>query len=119
MKPLKDIDQFLKRFDNFRDGEFRSIEINSPTTITLTLAGQDEARAFDWVSVRLEFSGVSDARVIDESKLALVDMSDGISIISEDEKLAFGVGECYNISNTKSSTCHVQAQAIKFEEGLF
>ena len=119
MKPITNIDEFLKRFNNFKDGEFRSIEVSSPTTMLVTLAGQDNARAFDWISLKLEFNGISDARILDNSKLAFVDMSDGISIINEDTKLAFGIGECYNISNIKSSTCYVECSSIKFEEDLF
>jgi len=46
-------------------------------------------------------------------------MSDGVSIINENNKLAFGIGECYNISNIKSSTCHIECSGIKYEEGLF
>ena len=119
MKPLTNIDEFLKRFNNFKDGEFRSIEVISPTTMLVTLAGQDEARAFDWISKKLEFNNVSDARLLENSKLSLVDMSDGVSIINENNKLAFGIGECYNISNIKSSTCHIECSGIKYEEGLF
>jgi len=119
MKPLTDVDTFLKRFDNFKDGEFRSIEILSPTKMLVTLAGQDEARAFDWISLKLEFNNVTDARVLDNSKLSLVDMSDGISILNENNTLAFGIGECYNASSIKSSSCYIESSSLKFEEGLF
>ena len=119
MKPLTKIDEFLKRFDNFKGGEFRSTEVISPITMLVTLAGQDSARAFDWVSVKLELNNVSDARLIDNSKLTLLDMENGISIISVNDRLAFGIGECYNISSIKSSTCHIECSSIKYEEGLF
>jgi hypothetical protein len=118
LKPLIKIKEFLDRFDNFRDGEFRSIEVITPVTMLVTLAGQDKSREFDWVSVRLEFNGVSDARLLEENKLSLLDMSDGISIL-DDKKLAFGIGECYNISNIKNSSCFIEALNIKYEEGLF
>jgi len=119
MKPLTNIDNFLKRFNNFKDGEFRSIDINSPSSITLTLAAQDNAREFDWISVKIELTGVSDAKVLQNEKLHLIDMSDGISIINENEKLAFGIGECYNISSIKNSICYIECSNIKYEEGLF
>ncbi|WP_455757239.1 hypothetical protein [Sulfurimonas sp.] len=119
MKPITNIEEFLKRFDHFKDGEFRSIEVASPTAMLVTLSGQDSARAFDWVSMKLEFNGVSDARLLDTSKLSLVDMSNGISIIKNNNKLAFGIGECYNISNTRNSTCFILCDSLKYEEGLF
>ena len=119
MKPLTNIDDYLKRFDNFKNGEFRSVEVISPTTMLVTLAGQDSARAFDWVSVKLEFNGVSDASLLENSKLHILNMEDGLSILDIDNKLAFGLGECYNISSIKSSTCHIECLNIKYEEGQF
>jgi len=121
MKPLlaKDLDTFLKRFGYFRDGEFRHVEIISPTTISLTLATQDEARAFDWVTITLEFNGVSDAVLLDNSKLNLVDMGDGISIINENNLFHFGIGKCNNLSSIQTSTCQVVSSSLKYEEGLF
>lgn len=119
MKPLTNIEEFLKRFDNFKGGEFRSIEVISQTVMKITFAGQDGARAYDWVSMSLECHGVSDARLLDASKLSHVDMNDGISIIKDNNNLAFGIGECYNVASIKSSTCFIECSNIKYEEGLF
>lgn len=116
MKPLLNVEAFLKRFNHFKDGEVRSLEVLSPTTMLITLAGQDEARAFDWVSVNLEFSNISDAQLIEDSKLSLIKMSEGISIIKSTDTLAFGIGECKNEAGIKSSTCFIIASNIKFEE---
>ena len=118
MKPLTNIDEFLKRFNNFRDGELRSIEIISATML-VTLAGQDEARSFDWITVKLEFSNVSDARLLDDKKLSLVDMHNGVSIINDENILAFSIGECYNLSSIKNSVCYILSSSIKYEEDLF
>ena len=119
MRPLTDINDFLKRFDNFKDAEFRSLEVISATKIQAIFAGQDSARDFDWVSMKLEFNGVSDAKLSENSKLSLVDMSYGINIIFNNDKFAFCLGECYNMSNIKNSICFIIADNIKYEEGLF
>ena len=121
MKPLSvnSIESFLKRFDNFRDGELRSIKILSPTSMLITLAGQDTAREFDWISMQFEFSNINNANLIEDSKLSLVDMSDGISIINVENQFAFGIGKCYNISSVKSSTCYIISSDLKYQEDLF
>ena len=121
MKPLlaKNLAGFLERFDNFKNGELRSIEVISPTTMLVTLAGQDTAREFNWISVGLEFTGVSDARLLENSKLSLVDMDDGVSIIHENNKFAFGLGESYNISSIQNSTCQLVSSGLKYQEGEF
>ena len=100
-KPLTNTKEFLKRFNNFKDGEFRSIEIISPTTIIITLAGQDEARGFDWISVKLELNGINDARLIDNTKLSLVDMGDGISIVAAENRYILAISKYNTISTIK------------------
>ena len=120
MKPLlaKDLAAFMQRFNNFKDGEFRSLEVISPTTMKITLAGQDEARAFDWISLNLELNGVSDAKLLESSKLHLIDMSEGVNLINDGE-LAFGIGEYDNISSIKNSLCYIICSDIKYQEGNF
>ena len=120
MKPLlaKDLVAFMQRFNNFKDGELRSLEVISPTTMKITLAGQDEVRAFDWISLEIELNGVIDARLLDNSKLHLVDMSDGINLI-HDEYIAFGIGTYNNISNIKNSPYYIICSDIKYQEGIF
>ncbi len=121
MKPLlaTQLDTFLQRFDNFRGGEIRSINVISPTKILMTLAGQDSARDFDWVSIKIEFNSVNDARVIESSKLKFIDMNNGINIINNDNLFAFGINECYNVSSAKNSICFVVCTDLKFQEGAF
>lgn len=121
MKPLykKDLTNFVKRFGNFVDADFRSIEVVSPLQMRVVLGVQDSARAFDWISITLEFSGVSDARLLEQNRLSLLDMSQGANLIHDNDLFAFGLGECYNISTTKSSTCYIISTDLKYEEGLF
>jgi len=109
----------LERFCNFKDAEFRSLDIVSPTEIKLTFATQDSARDFDWIGIELKFSGVIDARLVKENHISLVDMNDGISIIKDKGLFAFGVGERYNISTIKSSSCFIIASSLKYQEGIF
>jgi len=121
MRPLlqTELVKFTKRFANFRDAEIRSLELIAPTQIKLTLALQDEARAFDWITLELEFYGVSDAKLLDESKLSFVDMSEGATLIYDNERFAFAIGECYNISSIKSSILYIIASNIKYKENQF
>jgi hypothetical protein len=121
MKPLdpSKITKFLERFDDFKGSEIRSIEIISPTEIEITLTAQDSARAFDWVSITLHFSSVNDARVVDESKLAYLDMESGVTILKEEGRFAFALGNYSNISTLQDAQLYVIAQSIKYTEGAF
>ena len=119
MKPLTNLKEFLKRFDNFKGGEIRSIEVISVTTILVTLASQDVARDFDWISVKLELNNVLDAKLVDESKLSLIDMEDGITIACNDNRFSFAIGEYPNEASIKNSLCYIKCSTIKYKEGLF
>ncbi|MDY0116032.1 MAG: hypothetical protein RBR59_00470 [Sulfurimonadaceae bacterium] len=121
MRPLQlsEIEPFLKRFDNFKDGEVRCINIITPMQIIISLAAQDAARAYDWINVDLEFNGVEDARVVDNEQLRFIDLSEGVSLIFEDHKIAFALNKCYNISASKNSICYVISASLKYKEGVF
>ena len=121
MRPLlqKEVPAFVERFSHFTDAEIRSLEILSASQIKLTLALQDRARAYDWITLKLLFTGVSDARVPQEHQLSLIDMSEGANMIIEKGNFAFGVGACYNISNIKSSVMFIVATELKYEENKF
>lgn len=119
VKPLlaKDLNSFAQRFGNFIDAELRHVEIVSPTTICITIATQDAARAFDWITLKLEFSGVSEAKLVE--KLSFVDMSEGVTLLYEDNVFAFGISKCSNLSSIKTSTCHIIGADLKYQEGSF
>ena len=121
MKPLlaKDLQSFLKRFGNFVDSEFRHVKIVSQSTINIILAGQDSARGFDWITVEFEFGGVNGARVLENSKLHLIDMSDGVSVLYENDLFTFGIGQYSTSSGLKNSTSFIESSSLKYKEGLF
>lgn len=121
VKPLlkKDLSLFLKRFDGFKDAELRLFEIVSPTIVKITLAVQDSAREFDWITIKLELSEIIDARLLENSKLPHVDMSDGITIIFTQSQVAFGIGNYDNFSNITNSACYIKAASIKYQEDSY
>lgn len=121
MKPLlaKDVRALLLRFDNFKGAELITIRILAPTNIQLNIRAQDRHRDFNWIQLTFDFNEVVDAKIIDDSKLSFVDMSDGISIDNKDSKFAFGIGDGYNISNISDSICFFIAKSIKYKESIF
>jgi len=121
MKPLlqKDITPFLERFCHFQDSEISSLEIISPSEIELTLTTQDKAKEYDWCTIVLLFSGISDAKLLNNAQLTHISMDDGISLMIEDNNFAFALGACYNIATLKNSSCYLIAKYIKYEERPF
>ncbi|MFT7859750.1 MAG: hypothetical protein ABXS93_02315 [Sulfurimonas sp.] len=121
MKPLTQtaLAEFLERFEYFKDAELRSVEVIDPFEIKVVIAVQDKARAFDWITIELLFSGVTAANLVEENQLSYIDMDTGANIIFNENQFAFGIGECYNISNIKSSSLYVISETLKYQEGEF
>ena len=117
MKPLlkTELDSFNDRFCNFVDAELRNVDITSPTTMLVKVATQDKNKEFDWITLELEFNGVSDAKLIDDSKLSLVDMGEGANIINEDNYFGFCIGNYKNISSLKNSLLYIISSNLKYE----
>ena len=109
----------LQRFDNFKDAELRSLKVVTPTHIQLTIATQDKARAFDWITLELDFIGVSDAKLVEENKLPYIDMDDGVTLLHNNHEFAFGIGACYNALTIKNSILYIISHELKYKEGQF
>ncbi len=117
MKPLfkNDLSDFLERFDDLKGGELVSLTVISPTTFKITLTAQDKSRAFDWVNLNLELSGISDAKLLDDKALKAVNMEEGVNIKYTQEGIQVGFGS----QEYLSSPLHLQADILKFEESPF
>ena len=118
MRPLSknEIESFLSRFERFVDSEVKSITVQSPTVIEVRLSVQDSALGFDWIDLSFELLNVSEANLIDNSKLAYLDMTEGMSIVFEDNKFVFCYGDYSSIRSAKDSALFVICDSIKYEE---
>src|SRR5210317_1073049 len=81
MRPLSksSVKTLSERFNALKDSEVREITMMSPTAFKIEFSVQDANRGYDWINLAFEVSGVSDANLVDDSKLGFLDMSEGIS----------------------------------------
>jgi len=121
MRPLNPskFDEFLKRFENFNDAEFRLVEVKDATTFLLTFALQDGAREFDWITLTLEFSDVNGAKLLEDSQLSFVDMREGVSLFTHNDVIYFGIGKELTPSLVESASFFIKAKNLKYQEGQF
>ena len=121
MKPLlaNKTTELLTRIDNAIDGELYAVTMNSPLNFTIELSVQDKNRGYDWINIAFEVDGVSDARLIEDEKLSLVDMSEGITIVFEDGTCAIAVGNYNSITSIKSASLYLVGTTVKYEERPF
>lgn len=121
MKPLnkQSTQQLLERILNGTDAELRSITVLGPTTMQLRMSVQDKNRGFDWLDIIFEVNGITNAQLLDDTKLAYVDMSEGISILYDGDNVGLGVGEYTSLAALESSTLFFIGSGIKYAETDF
>lgn len=118
MKPLhvNSLKEFLARFESFAGSEIKAITIQSPTVMSVRISVQDSGRGFDWIDVNLECSNVSDAKLLEESKLSFLDMQEGVNIFFDEKKYVLSYGNYCDIKSAKDSLFYIICDSIKFEE---
>ena len=105
----------MERFSNLSEGELVSIEFLSPDSFKIALTAQDKNRAFDWVNLNFEFTGIIDAKLLDDAALKAVDMHKGGSLTFTDEGVQVGFGG----DEYLASPLRVYTEVLKYEESDF
>ena len=113
------IEAFEARFDYAINGVLHSVTVVNPKVIVIRVSVQDEARAFDWIDLELEISGVSDARLIEDEKLKFVDMSEGMTMLYENGEVIVAIGEYDYLDAALNAPLFVRGGALKYQENSF
>ena len=121
MKPLlsNQIPELLTRIDNAIDAQLVSVTMNNPQNFTLELSVQDKNRGYDWINIAFEIDGIIDAKLLDEEKISMVDMSDGLTILAEEKYYGIAVGRYKSIDALKDAVLYLIGSSIKYEERPF
>jgi len=121
MKPLQanKVKELLTRIDNAIDGEIYAITMNNPQNFTIELSVQDKNRGYDWINIAFEIDGISDARLIENEKLSLVSLDEGISLLSENGSVGIAIGRFMTLSALKDAAIYLIGSSVKYEERSF
>ncbi|PHR55847.1 MAG: hypothetical protein COA44_09405 [Arcobacter sp.] len=105
----------MERFSNLSEGELVSLEFLSPDSFKIALTVQDKNRGFDWVNLNFEFTGIIDAKLLDDAALKAVDMGKGGNIVFTEAGIEVGFGS----NEYLSSPMHICTKVLKYEESYF
>lgn len=121
MKPLlaTETDELLTRIDHALGGELYGVTMNSPLNFTVELSVQDKNRGYDWINIAFEVDGVSDAKLLEDGKLSMVDMSDGVSILFAGVRVGLAIGKYSSLESLKDSVLYLIGTTLKYEERPF
>jgi len=82
----------MDRIEDAREGEVRSLIPHSPTSIEIRFSAQDIARGYDWIDVVFRIEGVNDAKLVSDTILRSLDMSEGITVELTPNSAALAIG---------------------------
>lgn len=112
---MTEIISLLKKYNNFKYAQVRSIEQFPDNSKTLTLAILDDDEE-DLNIVEIEFSNVQNSRILQNSVLGFLDMSSGISIIKENNLYGFALGSGTAMLHVHNAPLFIVAADIKIQE---
>ena len=121
MKPLTQTNkkELMHRIEKGIGAELRSLSIIDPTTMQLRLSAQDKTRGFDWIDVIFEMSGVSDARLVEDSKLGFLDTEEGLTLAFEANEVILAVGDFGSFHSAHDAPLYLKGASLKYEEAPF
>jgi len=109
---MQEINTLLKKYDNFRGAQLRSVEYISKTERIVTIGDEDEDGE-DMYSVKLRFSDIQSSKILEQSVLAYLDMSSGITLIKENGLYGFGLGKGTAMLHVHNAPLYIVAENIK------
>lgn len=112
---MEEINNLLEKYHNFRDAQIRSVQNLTETSKRLTIAIMDDDGE-DTGSVTLEFDGITESRILDNSVLAFLDMMRGITLIKENDLYGFGLGQGSAMLQVHNAPMYIIASQMKIEE---
>ena len=116
VKPLNAsaLRNLLERIDFAREGEIRYVTPLSPTSIEIRFSVQDSARGYDWIDVLFRVDDVSDAKLVSDTILRSLDMSEGITVELTPNNVALAIGS-YS-GRCDEAPCYILGTSIGYEE---
>ena len=112
---MEEIDILLKKYNNFKYEQIRSIEQLPNSSKIVTLVVQDDDGE-DVNSVKIEFSNIKDSKILVNSVLSFLDMTSGITIIKENNLYGFAIGSGSSMHHVHNAPLYIVSSDIKIEE---
>lgn len=112
---MENINAILKKYNNFKDAQLRSIQPLSDSSKVLTLVIQDDDGE-DINTIKIEFNNITKSQILDNSVLSYMDMGFGISLIKEHDLYGFALGNGTAMLHVHNAPLYIIASEVRIEE---
>lgn len=112
---MENVNALLKKYNNFKGAELRSIYPLAESSKVVTLVIQDDDGE-DLNSVEIEFNNITNSQILDNSVLSYMDMGFGISIIKEHGLYGFALGSGTAMLHVHNAPLYIIASEVKIKE---
>ncbi len=112
---MEEISTLLQKYNNFKYEQIRSVQNLSDSSKLVTLVVLDD-EGEDVNTIKLEFNGIKNSRILENSVLPLLDMTSGISILRENDLYGFAIGSDTAMLHVHNAPLFIIASDIKIVE---
>ena len=112
---MEEIDTLLKKYNNFKYEQLRSIQQLPDGSKIVTLVVQDEDGE-DTNTVKLEFNNINDSKILVNDVLSFLDMTSGITLIKENNLYGFAIGNGSAMLQVHNAPLYIIASDVKIIE---
>ena len=112
---MEEIDTLLKKYNNFKYEQIRSIQQLPDGSKIVTLVVQDEDGE-DINTVKLEFNNINDSKILVNDVLSFLDMTSGITLIKENNLYGFAIGSGTAMLHVHNAPLYIIASDVKVIE---
>lgn len=106
------IDTLLKKYNNFKYEQIRTIDQLPDSSKVVTLVVLDDDGE-DQHTVKLEFTNINDSKILVNSVLSYLDMTSGITIIKENNLYGFAIGSGTAMLHIHNAPLYIVSSDIK------
>jgi len=112
---MEKVDALLEKYDNFKDAQIRSVYNTAEDAKLVTIVIQDD-EGEDVESIKIEFKGVKESRILENSVLPMMDMMSGVSIVKEHDLYGFALGRGTAMLHVHNAPLFIIASEIEIQE---
>ena len=112
---MEHVNNILEKYNHFKEAQIRYVTSSSDSSKIVTFVIQDDDGE-DLNSVDIEFKGIKEAKILQNSVLPMMDMMSGITLIKEHGFYGFALGSGTAMLHVHNAPLYIISSSVEIEE---